>query len=94
MKYFDWDENKNNSLKTLRGISFEEVIYAISSNKLLDAIEHPNKQKYPNQFMFIVEIRDYAYIVPFIEDDDKYFLKTIYPSRAATKKYLHKREEK
>ncbi len=90
MKYFDWDDNKNSLLKSTREISFEEVVLSLSNNKLLDIVEHPNKQKYPNQKMFIVEVRDYAYIVPFVEDEDKYFLKTIYPSREATKKYLNK----
>jgi uncharacterized DUF497 family protein len=90
MKYFDWDENKNNTLKETRNISFEEIVLSISNNKLLDVVEHPNKQKYPDQKMFIVEVREYAYIVPFIEDDKKYFMKTIYPSREATKKYLNK----
>ncbi|MFA5804385.1 MAG: hypothetical protein WC879_07055 [Melioribacteraceae bacterium] len=61
-------------------------------SKLLEIVEHSNKQKYPNQKMFIVEVRDYAYIVPFVEDEEKYFLKTIYPSREATKKYLNKEE--
>ena len=92
MKYFDWDEDKNNLLKELRNISFEEIIFAISDDKLLEVVDHPNKVKYPNQKMFIVEIRDYAYIIPFVEDDKKYFLKTIYPSREATKKYLNKEE--
>ncbi|KAF0139057.1 MAG: hypothetical protein FD122_3531 [Stygiobacter sp.] len=92
MKYFDWDEDKNNLLKETRDISFEEIVLSISNNKLLDVVEHPNKQKYPNQKMFIVEVRDYAYIVPFIEDKEKYFLKTIYPSREANKKYLSKEE--
>lgn len=90
MKYFDWDDDKNNLLKEKRNISFEEIELSIANNKLLEVIEHPNKQKYPNQRMFIVEVRDYAYIVPFIEDEEKYFLKTIYPSREATKKYLNK----
>lgn len=90
MKYFDWDEEKNNLLKETRGISFEEIVLSISSNRLLDVVEHPNKQRYPNQKMFIVEVSDYAYIVPFIEDKEKYFMKTIYPSREASKKYLNK----
>lgn len=94
MKYFAWDEDKNNLLKETRNISFEEIVLSLSNNKLLEVIEHPNKQKYPNQRMFIVEVRDYAYIVPFIEDEEKYFLKTIYPSREATKKYLNKEEWK
>jgi uncharacterized DUF497 family protein len=90
MKYFDWDEGKNNLLKKTRNISFEEIVLAISNDKLLEVIEHSNKEKYLNQKMFVVEIRDYVYIVPFVEDKEKYFLKTIYPSREATKKYLNK----
>ena len=90
MKYFAWDEDKNNILKETREVSFEEVVLSISNNKLLEVTEHPNKQKYPNQRIFIVDVRNYAYIVPFVEDEEKYFLKTIYPSREATKKYLNK----
>lgn len=93
MKYFDWGEEKNNLLKETREISFEEIVLAIASGKLLEVVEHPNKTKYSNQRMFIVEVRDYAYIVPFVEDDEKYFLKTVYPSREATKQYLNKGEE-
>jgi uncharacterized DUF497 family protein len=92
MKYFAWDEDKNNLLKETRNISFEEIVLSLSNNKLLEVVEHPNKQKYPNQRIFIVEVREYAYIVPFVEDEEKYFLKTIYPSREATKKYLNKEE--
>jgi uncharacterized DUF497 family protein len=92
MKFFAWDEDKNNLLKEIRNVSFEEIVLSLSNNKLLEVVEHPNKQKFPNQKMFIVEVRDYAYIVPFVEDEDKYFLKTIYPSREATKKYLNKEE--
>ncbi|MBU2444308.1 MAG: BrnT family toxin [Bacteroidetes bacterium] len=92
MKYFDWDDDKNNLLKETRDISFEEIVLSLSNNKLLEIVGHPNKRKYPDQKMFIVEIRDYAYIVPFVEDEEKYFLKTIYPSREATKKYLNKEE--
>ncbi len=90
MKYFDWNEDKNNLLKGTRDISFEEIVFAISNDKLLEVIENFNKGKYPNQKMFVVEIRDYVYIVPLVEDKEKYFLKTIYPSREATKKYLSK----
>lgn len=92
MKYYDWDENKNEQLKANRNVSFEEIILAISNNQLLDVLTHPNIEKYPNQKMFVVELFDYAYIVPFVEDDEKYFLKTIYPSHEATKKYLKKEE--
>lgn len=88
MKYFDWDVKKNEILRETRNISFEEIVFAIANDKLLDILEHPNTEKYPNQKLFVVEISDYAYVVPFIEDEEKYFLKTIYPSREATKRYL------
>jgi len=90
MKYFDWDENKNDKLKEARDVSFEEIVLAISNNQILDVLVHPNKEKYPNQKMFVVELFSYAYIVPFVEEKEKFFLKTIYPSREATKKYLNK----
>lgn len=88
MKYFDWNDEKNDIIKEQRSISFEEIVLSIANGKLLDVLEHHNKEKYPNQKMFVVEVRDYAYLVPFVEDDEKYFLKTIYPSREATDKYL------
>ena len=90
MKFFDWDEDKNNKLKKTRDVSFEEIVLAISNNQILDILVHPNKEKYPNQKMFVIELFNYAYLVPFVEDKEKYFLKTIYPSRDATKKYLNK----
>ncbi|MBI5402357.1 MAG: DUF4258 domain-containing protein [Ignavibacteriae bacterium] len=90
MKYFDWNDEKNDLIKEQRGISFEEIVLSIATGKLLDVLEHHNKEKYPNQKIFVVEVKDYAYLVPFVEDDEKYFLKTIYPSREATDKYLNK----
>ena len=92
MKYFDWDTQKNEWLAQERGIGFEEVLVAIESGYLLDIIEHASKAKYPNQKVFIVHIEEYAYLVPFVEDEEKIFLKTIIPSRKATKKYITKKE--
>ena len=92
MKYFDWDNQKNQKLKQERGISFEEILIAIDEGNILDIVEHPNKVKYPNQRIFIVNINNYAYLVPFIEDEEKVFLKTIIPSREATKSYLIKKK--
>lgn len=89
-KYFDWDEKKNLKLKQSRNITFEEIIYSISDGKLLDVVTHKNSAKYPNQKIFIVEVDNYAYIVPFIENEDHYFLKTIFPSRKATRTYIRK----
>lgn len=88
MKYFDWNLEKNAELWTERGIAFEDVVFFINHGGLLDTIEHPNKERYPNQRIFIVNIDDYAYLVPFVEDEKAIFLKTIIPSRKMTKKYL------
>lgn len=88
MKYFDWDEEKNQKLRKERDISFDEVQIAIEEGNLMDVIKHHNPSKYPNQRIYVVKIEDYIYLVPFIEDDEKIFLKTIYPSRKMTKKYI------
>lgn len=88
MKYFDWNETKNDKLRAQREICFEDVIVAINEGKLHDIIAHPNAAKYPNQRFYIVELQEYVYVVPFVEDEEKIFLKTIYPSRKLTKKYL------
>ena len=80
---------KNEILKEQRDISFEDVILALENGKLLDDIEHPNKEKYPNQniFIILIEIKNYVYLVPYVEDDNSVFLKTIIPSRQMNKKY-------
>ena len=88
MKYFSWNEEKNELLKEERQISFEDAVFYISQGFLLDVLEHPNQEKYQGQKIFVVEIDDYAYLVPFVEDEREIFLKTIIPSRKATKKYL------
>ena len=87
MKYFDWDIEKNKKLKKERGVSFEEVALMLKKEDVLDLLDHPNQKKYPGQQIFIVKIRGYCFTVPFVEDEEKYFLKTIIPSRKATKKY-------
>lgn len=88
MKYFDWDPDKNEKLREEREISFEDILVAIDGGELLDIIQHKNTSKYPGQKIFIININHYAYLVPFVEDKEKIFLKTIVPSRKATKKYL------
>lgn len=88
MKHFAWNSEKNAQLVKERNISFERVIYHIERNDILDIIRHPNSSKYPNQRMFILNIGNYAYLVPFVETDSEVFLKTIIPSRKATRKYL------
>lgn len=91
MKYIEWNAEKNELFKIERNVSFEDVIEAIFSDNLLDDIKHPNRGKYANQRMFIVNINDYVYLVPYLEDSEKIFLKSIFPSRKATKKYLKER---
>ncbi len=88
MKYFDWSDEKNELLKKLRGVSFEQVVLAIASGDLIDRLKHPNSKKYPNQMVLLVKIEDYLFSVPYVEDDEKIFLKTIIPNRKATKKHL------
>jgi len=88
MKYFDWNDEKNEILKKVRGVSFEQVELAIASGDLVDIIKHPNPARYPNQKVFLVKIENYIYSVPFIEDSEKICLKTIIPNSRATKKYL------
>ena len=88
MKLFEWDDEKNEKLKKDRGISFEEVVFYIAHGFMLDIVPHPQQNIYPNQRMFIINIDNYVYLVPFVETEETVFLKTIIPSRKATKKYL------
>jgi uncharacterized DUF497 family protein len=90
-KPFRWNEEKNFKLKEERGVCFEDVVFKIEMGEILDLLEHPNKKRYPNQRIFVVEIDGYAYLVPFVETEEEVFLKTIIPSRKATKKYLRRR---
>ncbi len=87
-KPYDWSVIKNEKLKAERDISFEEMITAIEDGGLLDTVDTPHPQKYGGQRMFVVDFCAYVYLVPFVEDDEKIFLKTIFPSRKATKKFL------
>jgi len=88
MKYFDWNPDKNEQLRVARGVTFEEIVYHIVHDGLLDILEHPNKARYPGQRILIVDVEGYVCLVPFVEDDERLFLKTIIPSRKMTKKYL------
>ena len=92
MKPFRWSPEKNEALKAERGISFESVVVAIESGGLLDILAHPNQAKYPHQRILVVAADNYVYLVPFLDDKDCYFLKTIIPSRKATRDYLKRGE--
>jgi len=85
---FNWNEKKNELLKSERGISFERIVIAVEEGHLLDMIDHPNSEKYGNQKIFIVGIDGYAICVPFVEESNgDFFLKTLFPSRKYTKKF-------
>jgi uncharacterized DUF497 family protein len=88
MKPYDWSDEKNERLRHERGLSFEDIVFHLAHGGLLDTIEHPNQRRYPGQRIFIVNVEGYACLVPFVEDDETIFLKTIIPSRKITKLYL------
>lgn len=88
MKPINWNSTKNQQLISERGISFEDIVFYLQQDNLLDDIEHSNSEKYPNQRVFVINIDDYVYLVPYIENKKEIFLKTVIPSRKATKLYL------
>ena len=87
MKPFAWNPEKNSLLRQERNIAFEDVVFHIMAGDILDTVEHPNQDKYPGQKIHIVAIENYVYLVPFLESNDEVFLKTIIPSRKATKTF-------
>ena len=94
MKYYDWNAEKNEWLKQEREVCFEDVKAALENGKLLDTVPHYNKRQYPTQKILVVEMQGYAYLVPFVEDEEKIFFKTIIPNREAAKKYLKTNQKK
>ncbi|MDT8451096.1 MAG: BrnT family toxin [Wenzhouxiangellaceae bacterium] len=93
MKTFAWDAQKNDWLIKVRNISFERIVHVIEHEGLLDVVSHHNRSRYPEQQIFVVQVDQYAYLVPFVETERHYFLKTIIPSRKATRQYLESRNE-
>lgn len=87
MDYYKWDKEKNERLKAERGISFEQITMHIERGDVLDILAHPNQQ------LLVVEINNYVFLVPFVENEDGRFLKTIIPSRKATRDYLGGKNE-
>jgi len=88
VKIFLWSEEKNARLKAERQVSFEEVVLCIEMGFLLDVLEHPDQEKHKGQKIFVVQIDNYAFLVPFVETESEIFMKTIIPSRKATRDYL------
>ena len=93
MKSIAWNHKKNELLKAQRGVSFEDVVFHILAGDILETIDHPNQQSYPGQQVHVIGIEDYVYLVPFVESEEEVFLKTIIPSRKATKKYKGANDE-
>ena len=93
MKPFRWSPEKNELLKHERGISFEEITVAVEAGTLLEVVVHPNPAKYPRQKVMVVGVAGYAYLVPYVEEDDHFFLKTIIPSRKATRDFITKESD-
>ncbi len=88
MKSFNWNQEKNRHLIAKRGISFEVVVSYIENEEIIDIVDHPNREKYAGQKIFVIAIEGYVYMVPFVETENELFLKTIIPSRKATRDYL------
>ena len=88
MPAFDWDDEKNVLLEKTRGVGFEDVIFHIENGDILDIIRHPNASRYPNQRIIVLNMEGYVYLVPYVERKGTRFLKTIIPSRKATREYL------
>ena len=86
-KIYNWNAEKNQLLLRKRGVSFERIVFEISTENELDVLEHPNQEKYPGRRISIVQVNDYVYAVPFSETETEIFLKTIIPSRMATRQY-------
>ena len=92
MKPFRWNPQKSEALKAERGISFESIVVSIEAGGLLDILARPNQAKYPGQRILVVASDNYVYLVPFVEADDYFFLKTAIPGRKASRDYLNQGE--
>jgi uncharacterized DUF497 family protein len=93
MKTFAWNSEKNEQLISEREISFEDIVVGIHLGNEVDIYDHPNQDRYPGQKISVVIVEDYAFLVPFVESDEEIFLKTIIPSRKATKQYLGDKDD-
>ncbi len=88
MKPINWNSTKNQQLVAQRGISFEDIVFYMQQGQLLDDTKHPNSDKYPEQRIFVINVDNYVYLVPYVENRQEIFLKTVIPSRKATRQYL------
>ena len=89
-KIYNWSAAKNEMLVRERGISFERIVFEISMGNEVAMVMHPNQDRYTRQMISVVEVDDYVYLVPFVETESEIFLKTIIPSRKATRQFRSK----
>ena len=88
MSEFDWDDEKNEMLERVRGVCFEDVLVCIQNGGVIDVIRHPNRDRYPSQSIIVLNVEGYVWLVPYVKTRGVRFLKTIIPSRKATREYL------
>jgi uncharacterized DUF497 family protein len=88
MRQFDWNDEKSAELERTRGVCFEDVLVCIQNGDVLDVIRHPNRERYPKQNIIVLNINGYVWLVPYVKEKGVRFLKTIIPSRKATREYL------
>jgi hypothetical protein len=93
MKIINWNTEKSVALKVSRGICFEDVVFFIEKGEILDDYYHPNQKAYPGQRIMVIRVAKYAYLVPYAENEEELFLKTIIPIRKATQRYLGEKHE-
>ncbi len=93
MKIITWNPEKNERLKAQRAVCFEDVLFHILAGDIIETIDHPNQERYPGQQIHVIAMEDYVYLVPFVESEDEVFLKTVIPSRKATKIYRGTEDE-
>ena len=93
MKNINWNTEKSVALKTSRGICFEDAVFFIERGEILDDYLHPNHKAYPGQRIMVISVANYAYLVPYVENEEELFLKTIISSRKATQLYLGEKHE-
>jgi len=84
---YRWNEEKNELLLSQRGVSFNDVLYELEHNGIVDNYIHPREDIYPNQYIYVIKLNDYMHYVPYVKEDDYIFLKNIIPSRKLNKKY-------
>jgi len=93
MKHINWNAEKSLKLKEMRGISFEDIVYYIEKGDVLHDYDHPNQKRYSGQRIMVIGVGNYAYLVPYVENEEEIFLKTIIPSRKATEMFIRRKRK-